>query len=186
MSLYQFGKRRPPPWHKKSWTTGSTILPHSDREQEFINKLSQEHFSLWKIKHTRTTTAQPQCNGPVENFNHTSSWALSLVTIRLNGKSSFTQGTLLTIHPINQLLPQLPSSCCVDFLSIPLAFMQRLIQIPAPFLQPRSMSTTPATRAQESHEAQQNSECPTKRAFDQHTDILTFSMDQQVLVPAFL
>ena len=41
---------------------------HTDGGKEFVNKLSDELWSLWDIKRTKTTPAQPQCNAQVENF----------------------------------------------------------------------------------------------------------------------
>ena len=42
---------------------------HSDVNQEFVNKLSAELFTILDIKHSKTTPAHPQCNVQVENFN---------------------------------------------------------------------------------------------------------------------
>ncbi len=38
---------------------------------KFVNKLSNELFSLLNVSHTKTTPAHPQCNAQVEVFNKT-------------------------------------------------------------------------------------------------------------------
>jgi hypothetical protein len=40
---------------------------HTDGGKEFVNKLSQELFSLLKVQHTKTTPAHPQSNVQVLN-----------------------------------------------------------------------------------------------------------------------
>jgi transposase InsO family protein len=44
---------------------------HTDGGKEFVNKLSNELFSLLNVNHTKTTPAHPQCNAQVEVFNKT-------------------------------------------------------------------------------------------------------------------
>jgi len=44
---------------------------HTDGGKEFVNKLSNELFSLLNVSHTKTTPAHPQCNAQVEVFNKT-------------------------------------------------------------------------------------------------------------------
>ncbi len=44
---------------------------HTDGGKEFVNKLSNELFTLLNVKHTKTTLAHPQCNAQVEVFNKT-------------------------------------------------------------------------------------------------------------------
>jgi hypothetical protein len=44
---------------------------HTDGGKEFVNKLSNELFTLLNVKHTKTTPAHPQCNAQVEVFNRT-------------------------------------------------------------------------------------------------------------------
>jgi len=42
---------------------------HTDGRKEFVNKLSNELFTLLNVQHTKTTPAHPQCNAQVEVFN---------------------------------------------------------------------------------------------------------------------
>jgi len=42
---------------------------HTDGRKDFVNKLSNELFTLLNIQHTKTTLAHPQCNAQVEVFN---------------------------------------------------------------------------------------------------------------------
>jgi hypothetical protein len=44
---------------------------HTDDRKEFVNKLSNELFTLLKVQHTKTTLAHPKCNAQVEVFNKT-------------------------------------------------------------------------------------------------------------------
>ncbi len=44
---------------------------HTDCGKEFVNKLSNELFTLLNVQHTKTTLAHPQCNAQVEVFNKT-------------------------------------------------------------------------------------------------------------------
>jgi hypothetical protein len=44
---------------------------HTDGGKEFVNKLSNELFTLLNVNHTKTTPAHPQCNAQVEVFNKT-------------------------------------------------------------------------------------------------------------------
>jgi hypothetical protein len=44
---------------------------HTDGGKEFVNKLSNELFTLLNVKHTKTTPAHPQRNVQVEVFNKT-------------------------------------------------------------------------------------------------------------------
>ncbi len=44
---------------------------HTDGGKEFVNKLSNELFTLLNVRHTKTTPAHPQCNAQVEVFNKT-------------------------------------------------------------------------------------------------------------------
>ncbi len=44
---------------------------HTDGGKEFVNKLSNELFTLLIVSHTKTTPAHPQCNAQVEVFNKT-------------------------------------------------------------------------------------------------------------------
>jgi hypothetical protein len=44
---------------------------HTDSRKEFVNKLSNELFTLLNVSHTKTTPAHPQCNAQVEVFNKT-------------------------------------------------------------------------------------------------------------------
>jgi hypothetical protein len=44
---------------------------HVDGGKEFVNKLSNELFTLLNVQHTKTTPAHPQCNAQVEVFNKT-------------------------------------------------------------------------------------------------------------------
>jgi hypothetical protein len=44
---------------------------HTDGGKEFVNKLSNELFTLLNVQHTKTTPAHPQCNAQVEVFNKT-------------------------------------------------------------------------------------------------------------------
>jgi hypothetical protein len=39
---------------------------HTDGGKEFVNKLSNELFTLLNVSHTKTTLAHPQCNAQVE------------------------------------------------------------------------------------------------------------------------
>jgi len=57
----------------KNWICrfGSPIQIHSDGGKEFVNKLSEEMFEIFHIKHTKTSPAHPQCNAQVEVFNKT-------------------------------------------------------------------------------------------------------------------
>jgi len=41
---------------------------HTDGGKEFVNKLSNELFTLLKVQHTKTTPAHPQCNTQVDSF----------------------------------------------------------------------------------------------------------------------
>jgi transposase InsO family protein len=43
----------------------------SDGGKEFVNKVSQELYTLLKVKHAVTTAYHPQCNAQVERFNQT-------------------------------------------------------------------------------------------------------------------
>jgi len=45
------------------------IIPvqiHTDGRKEFVNKLSNELFSLLNLQQTKTTPAHPQCNAQIE------------------------------------------------------------------------------------------------------------------------
>jgi Integrase core domain len=42
---------------------------YTDGGKEFVNKLSNELFTLLNVQHTKTTPAHPQCNVQVEVFN---------------------------------------------------------------------------------------------------------------------
>ncbi len=44
---------------------------HTDGGKEFVNKLSNQLFSLLNVKHTKTTPAHPQCNAQVDIINKT-------------------------------------------------------------------------------------------------------------------
>jgi len=44
---------------------------HTNGRKEFINKLSNELFTLLNVSHSKTTPAHPQCNAQVEVFNKT-------------------------------------------------------------------------------------------------------------------
>jgi hypothetical protein len=44
---------------------------HTNGGKEFVNKLSNELFTLLNVHHTKTTPAPPQCNAQVEVFNKT-------------------------------------------------------------------------------------------------------------------
>jgi hypothetical protein len=44
---------------------------HTDGGKEFVNKLSDELFTLLNVSHTKATPAHPQCNMLVEVFNKT-------------------------------------------------------------------------------------------------------------------
>ncbi len=44
---------------------------HTDSWKEFVNKLSNELFTLLNVSHKKTTLAHPQCNAQVEVFNKT-------------------------------------------------------------------------------------------------------------------
>jgi hypothetical protein len=44
---------------------------HTDGGKEFVNKLSNELFTLLNVSHTKTTLAHPQCNMQVKVFNKT-------------------------------------------------------------------------------------------------------------------
>jgi len=52
----------------KEWFTkyGIPAQIHTDRGKEFVNKLSEEHFGLLKVSHTKTSPAHPQCNAQVK------------------------------------------------------------------------------------------------------------------------
>jgi hypothetical protein len=55
------------------WFCKFSIPPqiHTDGGKEFVNKLSNELFTLLNVSHTKTTPAHPQCNTQVEVFNKT-------------------------------------------------------------------------------------------------------------------
>jgi hypothetical protein len=44
---------------------------HTDGRKDFVNKFSNELFTLLNVQHTKTTPANPQCNAQVEVFNKT-------------------------------------------------------------------------------------------------------------------
>jgi hypothetical protein len=44
---------------------GIPVQIHTDRGMEFVNKLSNELFTLLNVQHTKTTPAHPQCNAQV-------------------------------------------------------------------------------------------------------------------------
>jgi transposase InsO family protein len=48
---------------------GLPVQIHSDNGKEFANKLNKELFELLDIKHSTTTTSQPQHNAQAEVFN---------------------------------------------------------------------------------------------------------------------
>jgi len=50
---------------------GIPVQIHTDGGKEFVNKLSNELFTLLNVSHTKTTPAHPQCNVQVEVFNKT-------------------------------------------------------------------------------------------------------------------
>jgi hypothetical protein len=50
---------------------GIPVQIHTDGGKEFVNKLSNELFTLLNVQHTKTTPAHPQCNAQVEVFNKT-------------------------------------------------------------------------------------------------------------------
>jgi Integrase core domain len=44
---------------------------HTDGRKEFVNKLSNELFTLLNVNHTKTTLAHPQCSMQIAVFNKT-------------------------------------------------------------------------------------------------------------------
>jgi Integrase core domain len=48
---------------------GIPVQIHTDGRKEFVNKLSNELFTLLNVSHTKTTPAHPQCNVHIEVFN---------------------------------------------------------------------------------------------------------------------
>jgi len=50
---------------------GILVQIHTDCRKDFVNKLSNELFTLLNVQHTKTTPANPQCHAQVEVFNKT-------------------------------------------------------------------------------------------------------------------
>jgi hypothetical protein len=50
---------------------GIPVQIHTDGGKEFVNKHSNELFTLLNVQHTKTTPAHPQCNAQVDVFNKT-------------------------------------------------------------------------------------------------------------------
>jgi hypothetical protein len=55
----------------KEWFSkfGIPAQIHTDREKEFVNKLSVELFQLLNVSHTKTSPGHPQFNAQVDIFN---------------------------------------------------------------------------------------------------------------------
>jgi hypothetical protein len=58
-------------FNKRFCKFGIPAQIHTDSGKEFVNKLSNELFTLLNVQHTKTTPAHPQCNAQFEVFNKT-------------------------------------------------------------------------------------------------------------------